>query len=154
MNTQEELNASEVLNASEKRVFDSFQDAKAYLKNTSNLNQKYYKRKDKLIILSKKISRGMYSEEQEHFSKNELRIMETYIDTHDELKNGLDCAIYDYIVEIIDKNKNICLCEIGECCRKCCIHPGTTCIWKNYVEADEWNDPDSVWFGSFRHLQI
>ena len=49
MNTQEELNASEVLNASEKRVFDSFQDAKAYLKNTSNLNQKYYKRKDKLI---------------------------------------------------------------------------------------------------------
>ena len=154
MNSQEKLNASVVLNASEKRVFESFQAAKSYLKNTSNLNKKYYKRKDKLIILSKKVSRGMYSEEQEHFSKNEQIIMEVYIDIHDESKNGLDCAIYDYIVEIIDnnKNKNICLCETGECCRKCCVHPDTTCIWKNYVEADEWNDPDNVWFGSFKGI--
>ena len=141
------------MNAPEERVLQSFQAARAYLKMTSNPSEKYYKRKDKLIILAKKISRGMYSEDQEHFSKNELKIMGVYIFIHDETINGMTQSIYDYIFENIDNNKkNRCLCEVGECCRKCCIHEGTTCAWKKYVEADEWNDPDNVWFGSFKGI--
>jgi hypothetical protein len=151
MNTSEEE-----LNASEERIFQSFQAVKLYLKNTSNPNKKIYKRKDKLIILSKKLSRGLYSEEREYFSKNELKIMNIYRDINDESINGLDGttqAIYDYIVEYMENNKkNVCLCELNECCRKCCVHPETTCIWKNYVEADEWNDPDNVWFGSLKGI--
>ena len=152
------MNASEVLNASEERILQSFQATRTYLKKTSNPNQKYYRRKDKLIILARKISRGMYSEGEEHFSKNELRIMKVYIFIQEESMNG---TIYDYIAEYIadyiaeniDNNKkNKCLCETGECCRKCCVHEGTTCAWKNYVEADEWNDPDNVWFGSFKGI--
>jgi hypothetical protein len=62
-------------------------------------------------------------------------------------------TIYDYIVENMNNyKKNICLCEVDECCYKCCAHTVTTCVWKNYVESNEWNDPDNVWFGSLKGI--
>ena len=149
----------------EEQVFESFQRTKAYLKENNHLDYVLYKRNDKLIILSKKISTELLreKEQQQHhtektqiyFTKNELKILEVYRHIHDETVNKSDNItqiIYDYIVENIhSNNKQICLCETGECCRKCCIHPDTKCVWKNYVEADEWNDPEhALFFGNFK----
>ena len=98
----------------EEQVFESFQRTKAYLKENNHLDYVLYKRNDKLIILSKKISTELLreKEQQQHhtektqiyFTKNELKILEVYRHIHDETVNKSDNItqiIYDYIVENI-----------------------------------------------------
>lgn len=140
----------------EELILKSFQSARMLIKESGNGDEKFYKRRDKLTILAKKIEKGLENE-QINFSKNELKIIESYKHIYQNTINTTDETtqiVYDYIVEYLDKNKKcVCLCEPGECCRKCCVHPDTTCIWKNYIDTtEEWNDPDNVWFGSFKGI--
>jgi hypothetical protein len=133
------------------QVLKSLQDAKEYLRRSNSNDYVLYKRKDKLVLLTNKIVNGILDEKtKQYFSKNELKIISVYIYIHNESinnENKMTQMIYDYLYENTIGIKFTCLCEPDECCRKCCSHPDTTCIWKNYVEVDEWNDPDILFGG-------
>jgi len=145
-------------NIAEELILKTFQDVNKILKAENNVGKKYYRRQKRLVVLSNKLLNAIKNEELVYFSKNEIKIMEVYYHIYQNVINTvtdkMTQIVYDYIVEYLDKQKNqvLCLCETEECCRKCCVHPETTCVWKNYVEANEWNDPDNVYFQNFMFL--
>ena len=135
-----------------RRFLDSFMATKSILIRLGNDEAKYYKNK-RLVVLSKKLEEIDKSGQESniHFSKNEMKIMDifynVYIDaTTYSAADKMTQDLYNYIHERfyqVDSDEYdeqlACLCETGECCRKCCNHPGEVCVWnsRRCIEDDD-----------------
>lgn len=110
---------------------------------------KYYKNK-RLVVLSKKLEEIDKSgqESNTHFSKNEMKIMDIFYNVYtdattysaaDKMTQDLYNYIHERFYQVDDGEQLTCLCETGECCRKCCKHPGEVCFWnsRRYINNDD-----------------
>jgi hypothetical protein len=125
------------------RFLESFKATKAYLIRSGKDDAKYYKN-NTLDVLSKKLETidKNGQEEHTHFSKNEMKIMDIFYNVYKDndtftTADKMTQNIYKYIYERFYQNDEaeaanfMCLCEKGECCRKCCKHPGEVCVWNS-----------------------
>ena len=148
------------------RFLESFKATKSYLIRSGKDDAKYYKN-NKLVVLSKKLEAidENGKEENIHFSKNEMKIMDIFHNVYKDNErfttaDKMTQNIYNYIDERFYQNYEVeaeaenfvCLCETGECCRKCCKHPGEVCVWNSRccVEDDDtsmmnWNFGIGQW---------
>jgi hypothetical protein len=90
-----------------------------------------------------------------HFSRNEIKIMKIFYELYKDIIEQADETtqmIYEYISKKYYDNeyKMNCLCEIGECCSKCCLHQGNVCVWnsRKYIANDEDDTLMNWTFGS------